>query len=435
MHPADWLDPAAAARRGTRRRHQGRRLVPPHQPLASDGGSRRSAAASAATGAAVLVHCEVGTAAHEIIDLLEAAGATAGPDRPRPHGPQPGLGAPRGDRRARRHARVRHDRADEVPPRQRGARPDRARRRRRPPRAARCWAWTSARASYLRAYDGGPGLRYLMAAFAPRLRRRLGDDAAARILVANPARFYAVPRRRGAPGVSDRYDVVVVGAGSAGSTAAIAAARPGRARCSWTGSRSWAAPRPPCSTRSTRSTRRATGRAGSSAASGWEVARRLTADGVAFERPNTYGAGTGVTYDAEALKVVWERLAEDAGVDLLLHTWATGVRRGRTAALAAVRLWNKGGERWVEARCLRRCLGRRRRLRDGRRPARRTRRRRHGPVALDAVQGRQRRHRAGVGGAEGGALGADGARPPRRAPTGCRGSRAPGTARRTRAWR
>ncbi len=31
---------------------------------------------------------------------------------------------------------------------------------------------------------------------------------------------------------------------------------------------------------------------------GWEVVERLTADGVAFERPNTYGAGTGVTYDA-----------------------------------------------------------------------------------------------------------------------------------------
>ncbi len=81
---------------------------------------------------------------------------------------------------------------------------------------------------------------------------------------------------------------------------------------------------------------------------GWEVAQRLTADGVAFERPNTYGAGTGVTYDAEALKVLWERLAEDAGVDLLLHTWVTGasVEDGR---LTAVRLWNKGGERWVEA--------------------------------------------------------------------------------------
>ena len=29
---------------------------------------------------------------------------------------------------------------------------------------------------YLRAYEGGPGLRYLMTAFVPRLRRRLGED-------------------------------------------------------------------------------------------------------------------------------------------------------------------------------------------------------------------------------------------------------------------
>jgi hypothetical protein len=81
---------------------------------------------------------------------------------------------------------------------------------------------------------------------------------------------------------------------------------------------------------------------------GWEVAQRLAADGVAFERPNTYGAGTGVTYDAEALKVLWERMAEDAGVELLLHTWATGARVA-DGRLAAVRLWNKGGERWVAA--------------------------------------------------------------------------------------
>ena len=46
---------------------------------------------------------------------------------------------------------------------------------------------------YLRAYEGGPGLRYLMTAFVPRLRRRLGDEAVDRILVANPARLYAIP--------------------------------------------------------------------------------------------------------------------------------------------------------------------------------------------------------------------------------------------------
>ncbi|HET7828814.1 MAG TPA: FAD-dependent oxidoreductase, partial [Candidatus Limnocylindrales bacterium] len=82
---------------------------------------------------------------------------------------------------------------------------------------------------------------------------------------------------------------------------------------------------------------------------GWEVVERLTADGVAFERPNTYGAGTGVTYDMEALKVLWERLAEEAGVELLLHTWATGVRLDEDRRLRGIRLWNKGGERWLEA--------------------------------------------------------------------------------------
>lgn len=148
--------------------------------------------------------------------------------------------------------------------------------------------------------------------------------------------------------MNDRYDVVVVGAGSAGSAAAISAARLGAStllvdRLAFMGGTSTAVldtfyafytpGEPP---------RRVAG------GLGWEVVRRLTADGVAFERPNTYGAGTGVTYDSEALKVLWERLAEQAGVDLLLHTWMTGVRvdDGR---VTAIRLWNKGGARWVEA--------------------------------------------------------------------------------------
>ena len=42
---------------------------------------------------------------------------------------------------------------------------------------------------------------------------------------------------------------------------------------------------------------------------GWEVVRHLQAAGACFERPNTYGAGTGVTYDQETLKVIWERMA------------------------------------------------------------------------------------------------------------------------------
>lgn len=146
----------------------------------------------------------------------------------------------------------------------------------------------------------------------------------------------------------DRFDVIAVGAGSAGSAAAISAARFGASvllvdRLGFMGGTSTAVldtfyafytpgERP----------RRVVG------GLGWEVAQRLMSDGVAFERPNTYGAGTGITYDPEALKVLWERLAEEAGVDLLLHTWVTGVRvdDGR---VTAIRLWNKGGARWVEA--------------------------------------------------------------------------------------
>ncbi len=54
------------------------------------------------------------------------------------------------------------------------------------------------------------------------------------------------------------------------------------------------------------------------------MVKHLRQAGAAFERPNTNGAGTGITYDPEALKVLWERLASDVGVHLLLHSWATG---------------------------------------------------------------------------------------------------------------
>lgn len=49
------------------------------------------------------------------------------------------------------------------------------------------------------------------------------------------------------------------------------------------------------------------------------VALLSTLDRV-IERPNTFGAGTGVTYNPEFLKVVWERLASTAGVRILYHT-------------------------------------------------------------------------------------------------------------------
>jgi FAD dependent oxidoreductase len=52
---------------------------------------------------------------------------------------------------------------------------------------------------------------------------------------------------------------------------------------------------------------------------GWEVCDRLLTSGQAFERPNTYGAGTGVTYEPEALKFVWDELVTNAGAWVLHH--------------------------------------------------------------------------------------------------------------------
>ena len=39
-----------------------------------------------------------------------------------------------------------------------------------------------------------------------------------------------------------------------------------------------------------------------------------------FLRPNTYGAGTGVNYNPERLKFVWDKLITEAGINYLLHT-------------------------------------------------------------------------------------------------------------------
>jgi len=52
---------------------------------------------------------------------------------------------------------------------------------------------------------------------------------------------------------------------------------------------------------------------------GDRVVDALDQVGAIFLRPNTYGAGTGVNYNPERLKWVWDRLLEEAGVEVLLH--------------------------------------------------------------------------------------------------------------------
>ena len=130
-------------------------------------------------------------------------------------------------------------------------------------------------------------------------------------------------------------DVCVVGAGSAGSSAAIAAARRGASvllvdRLPFLGGTSTAVLDTFYGfyTPGTE-VRKVVGGVGD------DVVAALRRLGPVIERPNTYGAGTGVTYLAEHLKVAWEELVTTAGARVLLHALLQGVdvRDGRVSGV------------------------------------------------------------------------------------------------------
>ncbi len=114
-------------------------------------------------------------------------------------------------------------------------------------------------------------------------------------------------------------DVCVIGAGAAGSSAAIAAARHGASvllvdRLPFLGGTSTAVLDTFYGfyTPGTEA-RKVVGGVGD------DVVAALRSLGPVIERPNTYGAGTGVTYLADHLKVAWEDLVTTAGARVLLH--------------------------------------------------------------------------------------------------------------------
>jgi hypothetical protein len=82
---------------------------------------------------------------------------------------------------------------------------------------------------------------------------------------------------------------------------------------------------------------------------GWELCERLLASGQAFERPNTYGAGTGVTYDPEGLKRTWDELVANAAAAVLHHARVVAVVTAERRVASAI-VETKAGPRRVSAR-------------------------------------------------------------------------------------
>lgn len=79
------------------------------------------------------------------------------------------------------------------------------------------------------------------------------------------------------------------------------------------------------------------------------VVNELDKTGDIFLRPNTYGAGTGVNYNPERLKLVWDKLITEAGINYLLHTSLVDVVREEKERATCI-FWNKSGFYKVKAR-------------------------------------------------------------------------------------
>ncbi len=157
-----------------------------------------------------------------------------------------------------------------------------------------------------------------------------------------------VPYTRQLP-VFGEFDVAVIGAGSAGATAAIAAARDGARtllveKLPFLGGTSTAV-------LDTFYGFYTPGRSNRKVVGGIpdDLLAELRTIGPVIERPNTFGAGTGITYHPDELKVAWERLARRAGVHVLLHAFVQDAIRD-AAQVTGLVVATKAGLQCVRAR-------------------------------------------------------------------------------------
>lgn len=145
-------------------------------------------------------------------------------------------------------------------------------------------------------------------------------------------------------------EVVVVGGGSAGATAATAAARAGadvllidaNGFLGGTGAAvldTFYGFFTPGAT-----SRKVVGGIGDDVLAGLAAVSRT------IYRPNSFGAGTGVTYHPEYLKVVWERLVAGAGARILLHSRLVDAETDGDGVTTAVTVATKQGLRRVRGR-------------------------------------------------------------------------------------
>jgi len=189
MHPEDWLtdSPLDSARAGVIKAGAS------YQRISAREERRLIAAAigTRETGAPILVHTEIGTCGHAIIDLLTREGVNPGRiilahlDR----NPDFELHA----EIAARGVTLEYDTPGRIK-----YRPDSQLIElveamvRAGHDSALMLGLDLGQRDYFRSYGGGPGLAYLMDSFVPRLRRRVGDDVIRKILVDTPARAFAM---------------------------------------------------------------------------------------------------------------------------------------------------------------------------------------------------------------------------------------------------